>query len=123
MITLHNLPSPNNKAPAGRVGRGIAAGQGKTAGRGTKGQKSRSGFKRRISLPNMPKLKGFKSHRKRPKTINWDKVVRFFKSNEKPTQKNLFEKGLLDSAKQQYKIVGKTKPFSAANIKSTEPFE
>ena len=26
-----------------RVGRGIAAGQGKTAGRGTKGQKSRTG--------------------------------------------------------------------------------
>ena len=28
-----------------RVGRGIAAGQGKTAGRGTKGQNSRTGKK------------------------------------------------------------------------------
>jgi large subunit ribosomal protein L15 len=29
-----------------RVGRGIAAGQGKTAGRGTKGQMSRTGSKK-----------------------------------------------------------------------------
>jgi len=53
-----------------RVGRGIAAGQGKTAGRGTKGQKSRSGHKKiragfmggqRAIMQAVPKLKGFKS--------------------------------------------------------------
>ena len=36
-------PSKGAKKPAKRVGRGIAAGQGKTAGRGMKGQRSRSG--------------------------------------------------------------------------------
>lgn len=36
-------PAEGAKKRRKRVGRGIAAGQGKTAGRGTKGQKSRSG--------------------------------------------------------------------------------
>lgn len=43
-MKLHELHSPKGaKKPRKRVGRGIAAGQGKTAGRGTKGQASRSG--------------------------------------------------------------------------------
>jgi large subunit ribosomal protein L15 len=52
-----------------RVGRGIAAGQGKTAGRGTKGQKSRTGKGRRPGfeggqnplMQRLPKLRGFRS--------------------------------------------------------------
>jgi large subunit ribosomal protein L15 len=40
----HDLhPPAGARRPRKRVGRGIAAGQGKTAGRGTKGQKARSG--------------------------------------------------------------------------------
>ena len=54
-----------------RVGRGIAAGQGKTAGRGTKGQNSRTGKKLRATFQGgqnplvsaAPKKRGFKSHR------------------------------------------------------------
>lgn len=43
-MNLHDLaPTPGSKKKRRRVGRGIAAGQGKTAGRGTKGQNSRSG--------------------------------------------------------------------------------
>jgi len=43
-MNLHDLrPAPGSRRPRKRVGRGIAAGQGKTAGRGTKGQNSRSG--------------------------------------------------------------------------------
>lgn len=43
-MKLHELqPAPGSRKPKKRVGRGIAAGQGKTAGRGTKGQKARSG--------------------------------------------------------------------------------
>ena len=37
------IPNTGSKKPRKRVGRGIAAGQGKTAGRGTKGQGARSG--------------------------------------------------------------------------------
>ncbi len=53
-----------------RVGRGIAAGQGKTAGRGTKGQNARGsgtrpGFEggQNPLMQRLPKLTGFTSHR------------------------------------------------------------
>ena len=67
-MKLHDLrPAPGSRKARTRVGRGIAAGQGKTAGRGTKGQKARAGGK----IPawfeggqtplhqRIPKLRGF----------------------------------------------------------------
>ncbi len=43
-MKLHDLqPNPGAKKDRKRVGRGIAAGQGKTAGRGMKGQNARAG--------------------------------------------------------------------------------
>jgi large subunit ribosomal protein L15 len=43
-MKLHDLkPNPGSHKKRKRVGRGIAAGQGKTAGRGTKGQGARGG--------------------------------------------------------------------------------
>jgi large subunit ribosomal protein L15 len=69
-MKLHDLkPAPGSRKAKRRVGRGIAAGQGKTAGRGTKGQKARAGGK----IPawfeggqtplhqRIPKLRGFKN--------------------------------------------------------------
>ncbi len=69
-MKLHDLkPAEGSRSPRKRVGRGIAAGQGKTAGRGTKGQKARAGG----SIPpwfeggqtplhqRIPKLRGFKN--------------------------------------------------------------
>lgn len=69
-MKLHDLrPADGAHKPKTRVGRGIAAGQGKTAGRGTKGQKARAGG----SIPpwfeggqtplhrRIPKLRGFKN--------------------------------------------------------------
>ena len=69
-MKLHDLhPAAGSRRKRTRVGRGIAAGQGKTAGRGTKGQKSRAG----ASIPawfeggqtpihiRVPKLRGFKN--------------------------------------------------------------
>src|SRR5262245_63891392 len=67
-MKLHDLkPAPGSRQAKRRVGRGIAAGQGKTAGRGTKGQKARAGG----TIPawfeggqtplhqRIPKLRGF----------------------------------------------------------------
>jgi large subunit ribosomal protein L15 len=72
-VKLHDLhPAPGARRARTRVGRGIAAGQGKTAGRGTKGQKSRTG----ASIPawfeggqtpihvRVPKLHGFRNRSK-----------------------------------------------------------
>jgi large subunit ribosomal protein L15 len=69
-VKLHDLkPAAGSRREKRRVGRGIAAGQGKTAGRGTKGQKARAGGK----IPawfeggqtplhqRIPKLRGFRN--------------------------------------------------------------
>ncbi len=69
-MKLHDLrPAPGSRTAKRRVGRGIAAGQGKTAGRGTKGQKARAGGR----IPawfeggqtplhqRIPKLRGFRN--------------------------------------------------------------
>ncbi len=67
-MKYHELQTSKTKN-AKRVGRGIAAGQGKTAGRGTKGQMSRTGSKKKPGfeggqnplMQRLPKLHGFKS--------------------------------------------------------------
>jgi large subunit ribosomal protein L15 len=69
-VKLHDLkPAIGSRKAKRRVGRGIAAGQGKTAGRGTKGQKARAGG----TIPawfeggqtplhqRIPKLRGFRN--------------------------------------------------------------
>jgi large subunit ribosomal protein L15 len=68
-----------------RVGRGIAAGQGKTAGRGTKGQKSRAGSSRKPGFEGgqnpltsrIPKLRGFTQFREKPITVTTDRLNAF----------------------------------------------
>lgn len=68
-----------------RVGRGIAAGQGKTAGRGTKGQGARTGKKLNATfsggqLPlvkSTPKTKGFKSMRTSAQVVYLDTLNNF----------------------------------------------
>lgn len=68
-MKYNELNISSNKS-ARRVGRGIAAGQGKTAGRGTKGQRSRTGSTRKPGfeggqnplMQRLPKLPGFRSN-------------------------------------------------------------
>lgn len=50
-MKLHEMsPAAGSKKDKKRVGRGPGSGLGKTAGRGHKGQKSRSGYSRRLSF-------------------------------------------------------------------------
>ncbi|RMG91402.1 MAG: 50S ribosomal protein L15 [Chloroflexi bacterium] len=72
-MKLHDLrPNPGSTKKRKRVGRGIAAGQGKTAGRGTKGQNARSGGGKGVyfeggQLPlarRLPYKRGFTNTRK-----------------------------------------------------------
>lgn len=68
-----------------RVGRGIAAGQGKTAGRGTKGQNARTGKKLRAMFQGgqrplaqaVPKARGFKSLRAPAQVVYLDHLNAF----------------------------------------------
>lgn len=69
--------STNTTKKAKRVGRGIAAGQGKTAGRGTKGQMSRAGSSRKPGfeggqnplMQRLPKLRGFKTYKAKAEVV------------------------------------------------------
>jgi large subunit ribosomal protein L15 len=86
-MRLHELqPPPGSRRPRKRIGRGIAAGQGKTAGRGQKGQFSRSspGLPRGFEggqMPlsqRLPKLRGFHNRfRKQVSVVNVGKLNRF----------------------------------------------
>jgi len=75
-MKFHELTASKNKN-AKRVGRGIAAGQGKTAGRGTKGQKARTGSSRKPGfeggqnplMQRLPKLHGFRSYKVKPENV------------------------------------------------------
>ncbi len=50
-MKLHELsPAAGSTRPKKRVGRGPGSGLGKTAGRGHKGQRSRSGYSRRVGF-------------------------------------------------------------------------
>ena len=85
-----------------RVGRGIAAGQGKTAGRGTKGQGARTGFSKRPGfeggqnplMQRLPKLHGFKSKRVPAENVFTDQLD---KLGTKVDNQVLAEKGLVSS--------------------------
>ncbi len=82
-MSLHNLqPAPGSTRNRKRVGRGQGSGTGKTAGRGNKGQKSRTGYKRKRGFEGgqMPLMKrtpkvGFTSRVEKPYAINVDKIT------------------------------------------------
>ncbi len=83
-----------------RVGRGIAAGQGKTAGRGTKGQNSRTGKKRHSGFTTgatplhmkLPKIDGNKVVKKYI-TLTTDQIDKA--EIKEVSLKTLQEKGLV----------------------------
>ena len=78
-MKLHDLKSRSGaRKSRTRVGRGIAAGQGKTAGRGTKGEGARSGsggklYRQGGNLPffrRLPFKRGFTNFRR----LHWNEV-------------------------------------------------
>ena len=103
-VELHNLqPHEGATRERKRVGRGIAAGQGKTAGKGHKGQKSRSGDR---TLPwffeggqtplhqRIPK-RGFRPVNKiEYSVVNVGKLNELFEENAEITPEVLVAKGL-----------------------------
>lgn len=98
---------------ARRVGRGIAAGQGKTAGRGTKGQKSRAGSSAKPGfaggsnplMKKLPKLPGFRSHHTPPETVYTGQLEQF--ANKTVTAETLAEAGLISNAYIDVKLLVK----------------
>ncbi len=116
-MKLHELrPNPGAKRPRKRVGRGIAAGQGKTAGRGTKGQNARSGGGVRPyfeggTLPlyrRLPYKRGFKPlNRVEYNEVNLDQLAAKFEANAEVTPETLAAVGLVSEPKRPVVILGR----------------
>jgi len=96
-----------------RVGRGIAAGQGKTAGRGTKGQGSRTGKKLNAMfqggsgalVQRIPKARGFKSLRTPAQVVYLDHLNAF--KGKTVDNMSLFEAGLVATPFHSVKIIAR----------------
>jgi len=114
-MKLHDLqPTPGSKKRKKRVGRGIAAGQGKSAGRGTKGQNARSGGSKGPyfeggQLPLMRRLpfkRGFTNiWRVEYSEVNLDRLDGFAQGAE-VSPETLAEAGIIKSAQKPVVILG-----------------
>jgi len=110
-MKYNDLTSTSSKSPK-RVGRGIAAGQGKTAGRGTKGQGSRTGFSKRPGfeggqnplMQRLPKLHGFRSFKVKPENIYTGQLNDL---GTKIDTQVLADKGLISSPYVKVKLITK----------------
>ena len=100
-MKLHDLsPAKGSRRAAKRIGRGPGSGTGKTAGRGHKGQKSRSGYSRRLGFEGgqMPLIRrvpkrGFTNiFRKEVAAVNLRDLAGF---EGEVTPELLLEKGLV----------------------------
>ncbi len=106
-----------------RVGRGIAAGQGKTAGRGTKGQGSRTGKKlgatfmggQRTLVRAVPKARGFKSLRTPAQVVYLDHLNAF--KGKTVSNETLFEAGYIASPFHAVKIIARGELTEKVTVK------
>ncbi|SFJ38497.1 50S ribosomal protein L15 [Thermoflavimicrobium dichotomicum] len=113
-MKLHELkPAPGSRKKKKRVGRGIAAGQGKTAGRGHKGQKARSGGGVRPGFEGgqnpiyrrLPKRGFTNPNRVEYAIINLDTLNRFSEGTV-VTPELLVQEGIVKNLKGGLKVLG-----------------
>ena len=117
-MKLHDLgPAKGAKKKRKRVGRGIAAGQGKTAGRGTKGQTARSGGGVRPyfeggQLPLVRKIPfargvGFNNPWKMEyKPVNVGRLTDHFENGALVSPETLADAGIIKSPRELVAILG-----------------
>lgn len=120
-MKFHELQVSKNR-DARRVGRGIAAGQGKTAGRGTKGQGARTGKGRRPGfeggqnplMMRLPKLPGFRSIRVKAENVYTGQLDQFKGLVDNFT---VFEAGLTSSPYVRVKLIAKGEVTKKVDVK------
>ena len=118
-MKLHDLkPNPGSKKNRKRVGRGIAAGQGKTAGRGYKGYGARAGsggklYRQGGNLPFFRRLPFMRGQGFTPikrveyNEVNLDQLAEAFKANAEVTPESLEEARLLRKPKNPVVVLGR----------------
>jgi large subunit ribosomal protein L15 len=122
-LSLNNIhPAKGSTHKKKRVGRGPGSGLGKTAGRGEKGQKSRSGYSRKVGFEGgqmplhrrLPK-RGFTNiFKKRWLEVSLAALEGNFLVNEDVTPELLHERGIIKKAKHDVVVLGNgelTKPL------------
>ena len=124
-LALNNLsPAPGSTHKKKRIGRGPGSGLGKTAGKGHKGQKSRSGYSRKIGfeggqMPLQRRLptRGFTNiFKKKWVEISLAKLEENFGANDEITPEILHERGLIKKAKHDLVILGSGEVSKALKI-------
>ncbi len=124
-LTLNNIKAPKGAThKKKRVGRGPGSGLGKTSGRGHKGQKSRSGYSKKIGFEGgqmplhrrLPK-RGFTNiFKKQWLEISLAKLEASFETGEQITPEVLHERGLIKKAKHDLVILGTGELTKSLNI-------
>ena len=114
-LSLNNLkPTKGSIHKKKRVGRGPGSGLGKTAGRGEKGQKSRSGYSRKIGFEGgqmplhrrLPK-RGFTNiFKKRWLEVSLGALDRSFTADDEITPELLHTRGIIKKAKHDVVVLG-----------------
>lgn len=124
-LSLNNLkPAEGSTHKKKRVGRGPGSGLGKTAGRGHKGQKSRSGYSRKIGFEGgqmplqrrLPK-RGFTNiFKKQWLEVTLAKIEESFNAGDEVTPEILHERGLIKKAKHDVVVLGNGEVTKALKI-------
>lgn len=122
-MKFNQLQVDRNKS-AKRVGRGIAAGQGKTAGRGTKGQMARTGSSKRPGfeggqnplMQRMPKLPGFTSKAQRAEVVYTGQLDQF--AGKTVDAEALAKAGLITNAFVKVKVITKGEVTKKVTVKA-----
>ena len=124
-LALNNLsPAPGSTHKKKRIGRGPGSGLGKTAGKGHKGQKSRSGYSKKIGFEGgqmplqrrLPK-RGFTNiFKKKWIEIGLAKLEENFVAGEEITPEILHERGLIKKAKHDLVFLGSGEISKALKI-------
>src|SRR4029450_5433668 len=114
-LSLNNIhPAKGSTHKKKRVGRGPGSGLGKTAGRGEKGQKSRSGYSRKVGFEGgqmplhrrLPK-RGFTNiFKKRWLEVSLAALDKHFNADEEITPQILHDRGIIKKAKHDVVVLG-----------------
>jgi large subunit ribosomal protein L15 len=125
-MALNNLrPAKGSTRQRKRVGRGPGSGLGKTSGRGEKGQKSRSGYSRKVGFEGgqmplhrrVPK-RGFTNvFRKEYAEVNLERLEAF-EAGTIVTPEVLREHGVIKSLRDGVKILGKGSLSKALTVRA-----
>ena len=132
-MELHSLTSTHPRPTSKRVGRGNGSGRGTFSGRGVKGQKARTGANSNVPrtfiggstslVQKLPKLKGFKSDKVKPVTVNIIRLLPHYKAGDVVTLLSLIENNIISASEAVtgVKVVGAVSKSLGFTFESDNP--